>query len=74
MPSVSAAQQHLMAAAEHGASFPMARKLRATMSHAQLHDFAATKTKGLPRHVAKKKRKALTHGATTLGALYRGPA
>lgn len=37
-----------MGAAEHGANFPMAKKLRASMSHSQLHDFAATKEKGLP--------------------------
>ena len=51
MPAKSKAQQHLMAAAEHGANFPMARKLRKSMSHQQLHDFAATKTKTLPKHV-----------------------
>jgi len=51
MPSKSASQQHLMAAAEHGADFPMAQKVRDSMTHAQMHDFAATKTKGLPAHV-----------------------
>jgi hypothetical protein len=30
----------------------MAEKLRSTMSHQQLHDFAATKEKGLPGHVS----------------------
>lgn len=50
MPAQSKAQQHLMAAAEHGAKFPMAKKLRKSMSHEQLHDFAATKTKDLPAH------------------------
>lgn len=51
-----------MAAAEHGANFPMAKKVRKSMSHDQMHDFAATKEKGLPvavkahgRHKAKKK-------------------
>ncbi len=39
MPSRSKAQQHLMAAAEHGASFPMARKVAASMTHSQMHDF-----------------------------------
>lgn len=72
MPAISQAQGNLMRAAEHGATFPMAKKLRSTMSHSQLHDFATTKTKGLPRHVPKKK-KVLSHGATTLGAMYRGP-
>lgn len=55
MPSESKAQQHLMAAALHGAKFPMASKLRASMSMKQLHDFAATKTKKLPRHVKRPK-------------------
>jgi len=41
MPSVSKAQQRLMAAAEHGATFPKAAALRATMTRQQLHDFAA---------------------------------
>lgn len=53
MPAVSKAQQHLMAAAEHGADFPMARKLRNSMSHQQLRDFAKTKTKRLPKHKGK---------------------
>ena len=51
MPSVSKAQQRLMGAAEHGADFPMARKLRSSMSHDQLHDFAAGPEKGKPEHV-----------------------
>jgi hypothetical protein len=40
-----------MQAAEHGASFPMARKLRRTMTHAQLHDFAVGSEKNKPSHV-----------------------
>lgn len=56
MPSRSQAQQHLMAAAEHGATFPMAQKLRATMTLAQMHDFAKTPTKTLPKHVKKRRR------------------
>ena len=59
MPSVSKAQQRLMAAAEHGADFPMAKKLRASMSHRQLHDFAATKRKGLPAHAKKTRAKKM---------------
>lgn len=46
MPAVSKAQQAFMAVAEHAPE-----KLRVTapnMSKAQLHDFAATPTKGLP--------------------------
>ena len=54
MPSVSKAQQHLMQAAEHGASFPMAQKLRASMSHRQLHDFAVGSEQGKPEHVARR--------------------
>lgn len=50
MPAKSKAQQRLMAAAEHGADFPMARKVRASMAQTQMHDFAATRTKGLPTH------------------------
>jgi hypothetical protein len=53
MPSVSKAQQRLMGAAEHGATFPMAQKLRASMSHQQLHDFASGPMKGKPAHVKK---------------------
>lgn len=63
MPAVSKSQANLMAAAEHGAKFPMAKKLRKSMTHQQLHDFAATKRKKLPMHVPK-------HD-TTLGAMYR---
>ena len=55
MPSHSKAQQHLMAAAEHGATFPMAQNLRGSMTLKQLHDFAATKTKKLPGHVKAKR-------------------
>jgi hypothetical protein len=54
MPAVSKKQQHLMAAAEHGANFPMARKVRQSMTHQQMHDFASTSTKGLSNK--KKKR------------------
>jgi len=55
MPAKSKAQQHLMAAAEHGASFPMARRLRASMTLKQLHDFAVGSEKGKPEHVRRKK-------------------
>lgn len=51
MPAVSKAQQHLMAAAEHGAQFSMARKLRKSMSKKQMHDFASGSEKGKPMHV-----------------------
>lgn len=48
MPATSKAQQRLMGAAEHGADFPLARKLRSSMSHDQLHDFASGSTRGKP--------------------------
>jgi hypothetical protein len=53
MPAKSKAQRHLIAAAEHGATFPMAKKVRASMTHAQMHDFAAGSEKGKPAHVSK---------------------
>ena len=53
MPAVSKAQQRLMGAAEHGAQFPMAQKLRQTMTMSQLHDFASGSMKGKPGHVGK---------------------
>lgn len=62
MPSVSVAQQRLMQAAEHGANFPMARKLRKTMTHQQLHDFAVGSEKGKPMHVKKKRKTILGRG------------
>ena len=56
MPSVSKSQQEATAIAEHNPS-KLYRKNRGLlkMSHSQLHDFASTKTKGLPV------RKALTN-------------
>lgn len=48
MPSLSKSQRRLMGAAEHGANFPLARKVRSSMSHKQMHDFASTKESGLP--------------------------
>ena len=50
MPSVSAAQQIAMAIAEHNPSKLYKRDRGLTeMSHKQLHEFAATSRKGLPR-------------------------
>lgn len=57
MPSVSKKQQQAMAIAEHQPSKLYGRNrglLR--MTHKQLHDFAATKRKGLPESAPKKKR------------------
>jgi hypothetical protein len=55
MPSKSKAQQRLMAAAEHGATFPKAKQVRASMTHQQLHDFASGSMKHKPAHVKKSK-------------------
>jgi hypothetical protein len=53
VPSKSKAQQRLMGAAEHGATFPMAARLRETMTHQQLHDYASGSEQGKPEHVGK---------------------
>ena len=66
MPAVSKAQQRLFQAAEHGASFPMAQKVRSTMTMSQLHDFSVGSMKNKPRHVAK-------HPAKNLGAYHHPP-
>lgn len=50
MPSVSRAQQRLMQAAAHGATFAKAKHVRASMTPEQLHDFAAGSMKGKPAH------------------------
>ena len=56
MPAVSKAQQSLMALAEH-APEKLYRRNRGVlkMSMKQLHDFAATGRKGLPKKVKKEK-------------------
>jgi hypothetical protein len=53
VPSKSRSQQRLFQAAEHGASFAEAVKLRASMTHQQLHDFASGSEKGKPERVKK---------------------
>ena len=50
MPSKSKAQQRLMAAAEHGATFKKAKEIRRSMTHEQMHDFASGSMKGKPEH------------------------
>lgn len=45
-----------MQAAEHGANFPMAQKIRASMSQSQMHDFAVGSEANKPAHVAKPKK------------------
>src|SRR5690348_1529185 len=42
-----------MAAAEHGADFPAAEKIRQSMSHQQMHDFAVGSMADKPEHVSK---------------------
>lgn len=65
MPAVSRAQQHLMQAAEHGADFPEARKIRESMTHEQMHDFAVGSEAGKPEHVP--------HPARNLGKHLKAP-
>ncbi len=53
MPAKSKSQQRLMAAAEHGADFPMAKQIQSSMSLAQMRDFARGPMAGKPEHVKK---------------------
>ena len=50
MPAKSKAQHNLMEAALHGSAIPAAKKIRASMTTAQIKDFTATSTKALPKH------------------------
>lgn len=52
MPSRSIAQMNLMRAAEHGANFPMAKKIRKSMTKQQMHDFASEHVPNAPAHVS----------------------
>lgn len=70
MPAVSRAQQRLMQAAEHGANFAEARKLRASMTRQQLHDFAVGSEAGKPEHVAH--QRAMQRAHTALSARRTG--
>lgn len=59
MPATSKAQQIAMSIAEHAPGKLYARnKAMLKMTHTQLHDFAATKRKGLPARVTDTIRKA----------------
>jgi hypothetical protein len=59
MPALSQSQQRLMAIAEHAPSKVSAKNRGVLkMSMAQLHDFAATSRKGLPKRVKKGKPNA----------------
>jgi len=59
-PAVSKRQQRLFGAAEHGATFPLAQKLRASMSLAQLHDFASGSMKNKPEKIRQPPKKRVT--------------
>ena len=66
MPAKSKAQARLMGAAAHGADFPMAKKVRSSMSLSQMADFAKTPRADLPGHVAKPKMGGM-HPHSNLG-------
>ncbi len=68
MPATSKAQQQLMAIAEHNPG-AVSKKNRGVlkMSHQQLHDFAATKRKGLPKRKAGRPRKQADSRAYVAG-------
>jgi hypothetical protein len=55
MPAKSKSQRRLMGACEHGAHFPACKKIRKSMTRQEMHDFATTKEKGLPKRVKRKK-------------------
>lgn len=66
MPAKSKKQQALMAIAEHNPSAIQGKnKGVLEMSHEQLHDFAATPTKGLPKVVKKKVTTKVKHTPLT---------
>lgn len=59
MPATSKAQQQAMAIAEHEPEkLNPENKGLLKMSHKELHDFAATPTKGLPKRVSKRPSKS----------------
>lgn len=62
MPATSKAQQRLMAAAEHGATFPMAQRIQRSMSLGQMRDFATGSMKGKPAHVKTAGKVGHPHG------------
>ena len=60
MPATSVAQRKAMAIAEHNPSQLYDKnKSLLSMTHSQLHDFAATPQKGLPQYAGKKKKFSL---------------
>jgi hypothetical protein len=74
MPATSKAQQIAMAIAEHAPGKLYARnKGMLGMTHQQLHDFAATKRKGLPARAPKAKKAAAAPKAPGMPVMKRGP-
>jgi hypothetical protein len=65
-PARSRAQQRYMAMLEHDPG--AVRGPKPDLTHQQLHDFAATKTKNLPEHVRPAKRASSMHPHKNLGA------
>jgi hypothetical protein len=61
MPSVSKSQQRPMQAAEHGATFPAAKQIRASMTPAQIDDFTGGSMKGKPEHVKPRVAHRVSH-------------
>lgn len=61
MPATSKAQRRFFGMLEHNPG--MAKKRGINMTHEQMHDFAATKEKGLPQYAKSKKRK-MQNGAS----------
>lgn len=73
MPAKSKRQQRLFGAVEGGATFPLAKKIRAQMTSKQVRDFAATKRVNLPDSVKVHRPNRRTNGPRKvhkLGDLY----
>lgn len=71
MPAPSKASQRLFQAAKAGADFPMARKVRDSMSSADLDEFAGGSMAGKPEHVRSSKKTA-AHSLRALKKRTRG--
>lgn len=71
MPAKSVKQQRLMGAAEGGASFPLAEKIRETMKPADLKDFASTPHAGLPMKVKAPKAPKAARSTDSLHSGFR---
>lgn len=62
MPAKSKAQANLMRAALHGSKFPMARKVRASMTEKQMSHFTHPLPAQTPLHVKGNRYHARLHG------------